>query len=190
MILIASPSCVVRTFQAEDAEDLSAASNDESIRRVMSHVFDWPYSLEAARAQIAFALKQWPERTFAIEVGGKCAGLIQAVQQPGVYARTFELGGWLGAPYRGKGYYQKARTALMRWLFETTDANRMESIVFSNNERPQETLEKTGMKLEGRERSRVWKDGVLLDRLIYGILREEFFALLGQGKGGPDDGVA
>ncbi len=184
------PICYVRTFRLEDAHNLSLAGNDESIRKVMSHVFDWPYSAQAAMGQIQFALKQWPERTFAIEVGGKCAGLIQAVQQPGVYARTYELGGWLGIPYRGRGIYCAARSELIRWLFETTDANRIESVVFSNNMRPQETIEKTGMKLEGRERARVWKDGVLLDRLIYGILREEFFQLADKEEEAPHDGVA
>ncbi len=57
------------------------------------------------------------------------------------------------------------------YAFATLEIERIEAHVFSSNPRSGRVLEKNGYTLEGRLRHSVFKDGQLLDSLLYSRLR-------------------
>jgi RimJ/RimL family protein N-acetyltransferase len=50
---------------------------------------------------------------------------------------------------------------------------RVYACVFAPNVASSRVLEKAGFELEGCHRRAVWKDGELLDELVYGLLPDE-----------------
>jgi RimJ/RimL family protein N-acetyltransferase len=75
--------------------------------------------------------------------------------------------------YWGKGYGTEAIMALLRFVFENMNLQRVDLKVFDYNQRAVRCYEKCGFKLEGRLRQAHFHDGEYHDELVMGILRNE-----------------
>ncbi|HEU5318451.1 MAG TPA: GNAT family protein [Chloroflexota bacterium] len=90
-----------------------------------------------------------------------------------------EIGYWLRTSAVGHGYMTEAVQVLTRAAFEVLDANRVEIRCDSRNTRSRAVAERCGYVLEGTlRRDAVTTDGQLRDTLVFGLVREEFEALL------------
>ena len=78
------------------------------------------------------------------------------------------------AEYRNRGYGSDALRLILRYAFEELNLNRVGLDVIANNERAIAAYERAGFRREGAMRSAVQRDGRRHDRLIMGILREEW----------------
>lgn len=79
--------------------------------------------------------------------------------------------------YWGKGYGTDAMRTVLCYAFQELNLHRVSLGVFAYNLRAIRAYEKSGFKLEGRERNVLYRDGERADALIMGILREEWEAL-------------
>lgn len=75
---------------------------------------------------------------------------------------------------RGKGYGTDALNLILRYAFYELNLNRVGLDVISYNLSAIKAYEKVGFKMEGQMRSAVLRDGKQFDRLIMGILRDEW----------------
>lgn len=81
----------------------------------------------------------------------------------------------IGEPaYRGKGYGTDAIQIILRYAFAELNLHRIGLDVISNNIRAIQAYKKAGFLQEGTLRSAVLRDGGRHDRLLMGILREEW----------------
>lgn len=81
----------------------------------------------------------------------------------------------IGNPeYRGKGYGTEALNLILRYAFYELNLNRVGLDVISYNLPAIKAYEKAGFMVEGQMRSAVLRDGKQYDRVIMGILREEW----------------
>jgi len=81
--------------------------------------------------------------------------------------------------YRRKGYGTDAVMALMYYAFEELGLNRLDSDIIEYNDASLKLyLEKCGWKKEGVRRKHIFRNGKFYDRVIVGILREEYEELL------------
>ena len=78
--------------------------------------------------------------------------------------------------YRCKGYATDAAKTILKYGFYHLGFERISSSTQENNIGSQRVLEKCGFILEGRERKAKYFAGTRHDRLIYGLLAEEYFA--------------
>ncbi|MCL1788297.1 MAG: GNAT family N-acetyltransferase [Defluviitaleaceae bacterium] len=76
--------------------------------------------------------------------------------------------------YRGKGYATDAAKTLLKYGFHHLGLERISATTQESNIGSQRVLEKCGFTLEGRERQADYFAGRRHDRLIYGLLVEEF----------------
>lgn len=76
--------------------------------------------------------------------------------------------------YWSKGYGTEATKLLIRYGFQQLNLQRISSSVYAFNERSLRLHKKVGFKEEGRLRKDVFKNGQFKDRVIFGILREEW----------------
>lgn len=76
--------------------------------------------------------------------------------------------------YRSKGYTTDAAKTILRYGFCHFGLERISATTLEHNIGSQRVLEKCGFTLEGRERKAVYIAGRRYDRLIYGILADEF----------------
>ena len=99
--------------------------------------------------------------------------------------RTATLGlGFAAAEHRGKGYGTDAAITILHHAFLDLDLRRVSAKVVEFNTAGIRSLEKVGFIHEGRERKSCYAGGRRWDRLLYGILREEYMARYGE-EGAP-----
>jgi len=89
--------------------------------------------------------------------------------------RSCSLGyGLTRIEYRNRGYATDAAMTILRYGFCHLGFERISSSTQENNIGSQRVLEKCGFVLEGRERKARYFTGRRHDRLIYGLLAEEY----------------
>lgn len=80
--------------------------------------------------------------------------------------------------YRGKGYGSDAIHLLLNYGFNELNLYRLGLDVIATNEQAIHVYERAGFKHEGAMRGAVLRDGKRADRMVMGILREEWFDLI------------
>lgn len=164
-------TCVLRPWRAGDEASLQRNADNYNVWCNLTDRFPHPYTMDDAR--------WWIEHTatvervgFAIEVDGQAVGGIGCAAKPDVYRLTGEVGYWLGEPHWGRGIVTEAVRAFVPYVFDSTDLVRLEAGVFDRNTRSARVLEKNGFVFEGRLTRGAFKDGVVMDVLLYARLRK------------------
>ncbi|MFZ4545275.1 MAG: GNAT family N-acetyltransferase [Saprospiraceae bacterium] len=163
----------IRALTSDDAEPLSNLANNRKIWLNLRDRFPHPYTLEKASDFIAMLQKEEDAMVFAIVFEGDLVGLIGLHPQVDVYAKSAELGYWVGEPYWGKGIITKAIAAVTKYGFQHRDWNRIYAGVYDYNPASMRALEKNGFLREGILRKAVFKDGQFADEHRYSLLRED-----------------
>jgi RimJ/RimL family protein N-acetyltransferase len=191
--------CEVRDWERSDKPALLRAANNRNIWRNLTHKFPHPYT-EAEADQWFEILERTPVRMhWAIQVDGQAVGGIGA--QPGegrgrglanhglrrpsgiglhadarparVDARSAHFGYWLSEPYWGRGIMSAACRAVSDLVLRDFDIERLEARVFAWNPASMRVLEKCGFEREGVLRRSVFKDGQVIDAVLYARVRHE-----------------
>ena len=166
-------SAKLRPWRRSDRDSLVKHGDN---RRVWLHLrdrFPHPYTTADAQEWLTFVGGLTEPTHFAIEIDGEAVGGIGFEVQPDVFGRTAEIGYWLGEAYWGRGVMTEAVRVVSRHAFERFDYTRLFAGVFESNPASARVLEKAGYTLEGRMRAAVFKDGRVLDNLIYARLRDD-----------------
>ena len=88
--------------------------------------------------------------------------------------RRAELGYGLARAYWGCGYATEAAGLLVRFGFERLGLMRIQAACAVENERSMRTLERLGMRREGRLAQYRWKAGAARDLYLYAITRADW----------------
>ena len=164
--------CVVRSWQADDADSLARHANSYAVWRNLRDRFPHPYTLADAEEWLQRVRDAELETDFALDVGGAAVGGIGFTIQEDVYRRSAELGYWLGEEFWGRGIATQAVRAVTAYAFATHDLCRLYAGVFEWNPASQCVLEKAGFVCEGRLRRSVVKDGQVIDQFLYAMTRD------------------
>lgn len=158
----------------------------EAIRGNRDHLFEYlPEILETmqneadAEAVIGWQSMEWQKRNLFIfgiweRATGNYVGEIY-LANPDWHVPSLELGYFVLRVSIGKGYAVEAAQATLRYAFEQMHVSRLDLQCREDNLASQKVAERCGFRLEGRQRLRHRKkDGTLVDRLWYGLLRSEW----------------
>ncbi len=165
-------SCVVRPWSTEDAVALQRHANNRKIWLNLRDVFPHPYTMEDAAAFLSFVAQETPQTTFAIAISSEAIGCIGLRLGVDVHRKTAELGYWMGEPFWGRGIMSEAVAGFVGYAFETFDLQRIYAEPFENNPASIRVLEKARFTCEGRLTASIFKDGKVLDSLLYARLRD------------------
>jgi RimJ/RimL family protein N-acetyltransferase len=162
--------CVVRDWSLDDRDSLVRSANNRNVWRNMAHRFPHPYTAKHAEQWFQF-LSRLPQRThWAIEVDGKAVGGIGVEQADGVNAKTGYFGYWLAEPYWGRGIATAAVCRTSSEVLAQYAIARLEARVYEWNPASMRVLEKCGFEREGVLRRSIFKDGQVIDSVIYARL--------------------
>ncbi len=90
-------------------------------------------------------------------------------------SRACSLGmGFSRLEYRGRGYGVEAARLILGYAFGYLGLERVSAETLEPNTAARRSLEKLGFVLEGRLRKAQYLGGQRVDRLCYGLLKEEF----------------
>lgn len=163
--------CLVREWQPADKPSLVQHANNRNVWRNLSHRFPHPYTDADADSWLSLQVTM-PEPThWALEVDGNAVGGIGVILGEGVYAKSGDFGYWLGEPYWGRGIMTAAARATTDHIFSNFDIVRLEARVFEWNAASMRVLTKCGFASEGVLRRSVFKEGQLIDAVLYARVR-------------------
>ena len=109
-----------------------------------------------------------PEPThWAIEVHGQAVGGIGVLIGEGVFAKSGRFGYWLGEEYWGRGIMTQVVKIVAPYVLSRFGLVRLDAPVFAWNPASMRVLEKCGFAREGVSSASVFKDGELVDQVLY-----------------------
>jgi ribosomal-protein-alanine N-acetyltransferase len=163
---------LLRPWRESDAESLVRYANNRKVWRNMRDAFPNPYTMRDALEWLVTVRGVSPARFFAIDIGGEAIGSIGVFPCADVYKRSAEIGYFLGEPFWSRGIMTEAVEACTRHAFDALDVVRLQAGIFEWNKASMRVLEKCGYVREGVLRKSVWKDGRLIDSMLYARLKE------------------
>nr|WP_319376158.1 GNAT family N-acetyltransferase [uncultured Methanoregula sp.] len=163
---------ILRPWSVADAESVVRHGNNPRIAACMRDGFPHPYTLADANRFIDLA-GSTKNLMLAIEVNGEAAGGIGIHYFEDVYRGTGEIGYWLSESFWGQGIVTDAVRALVPAVFRETALVRIQAGIFANNKASARVLEKCGFLREAVHKNAITKDGVLMDEIVYAILKKD-----------------
>ncbi len=161
----------IRSWSFEDKPAIVKYANNRKVWLNLRDNFPHPYTDSDADTYLQSVVDQHPETDFAIATQEEAIGGIALKVKEDVSRKSAELGYWLGEPFWGKGIATAAVGAIVEYGFSQFDIVRIWAEVFEWNPASICVLEKAGFQLEGRLRKSVYKDGKIIDKYIYAILK-------------------
>lgn len=138
---------VLRRPRAGDAEGIARLANDRTIAENTARI-PHPYTLADAEAFIALVANGGDDAFLAFAEFDGVLTMVGAGgfgEQDGVP----ELGYWLGAPYRGRGYATEMARALIDYAFEQKGAEKIAVSCRVTNTASRRVIEKCGFQWAG-----------------------------------------
>ena len=167
-MIIAGSQFMLRAYRVGDEPALVRHANNRNVWRNLADMFPHPYTPDAAREWVQRNVNDpIPHLSLAIAVDDEVVGGIGVMQKDDVYARTAEVGYWLSESYWGRGIATEALGLIVDHAFSNLGLARLEAGVFAWNPASARVLEKNGFTLEARLKNRIYKDGELVDELLY-----------------------
>ena len=162
--------CVVRDWARSDKASLIHHANNRNVWRNLTHRFPHPYTDADAENWYALLEGMSEPTHWAMEVGGQAVGAIGCLRGSGVHAKSAHFGYWLGEAYWGRGIMTAAVERVAPYVLERFGLVRLESPVFVWNPASMRVLEKCGFKREGILKASVFKDGQIIDQVLYALV--------------------
>jgi ribosomal-protein-alanine N-acetyltransferase len=159
--------CTIRSWRLDDAAPLAKHANNRKIWLGLRDLFPHPYTIDNANEFLRCELRTQPITNFSIDIDGLAVGGIGIRIGEDVYRHTAELGYWLSEDFWGHGITSEAVPAFSNYCFENFPLHRIYAEPYANNPASARVLEKAGFVLEGRLKNNVFKDGQILDSLLY-----------------------
>lgn len=162
---------MVREWRPSDKPSLLRHANNRNVWRNLSHRFPHPYTDADADAWFGLVRKSPDVPRWAIDVAGEAVGGIGVEPGEGIYAKSGRFGYWLGESFWGRGIMTAAVRQTTDYIFAHLDLVRLEAPVFEWNPASMRVLEKCGFFRESVQRRSVFKDGQLIDAVMYARVR-------------------
>lgn len=173
----------LRPVQDDDLDALVPLANDEGVARWTD--LPHPYTRGHAAKVIALAheeLRLGQSAFLAVcDVDSDELMGMTSLSNLDLESKNAEVGIWLGRPYWGNGLAMEAFDLLLEIAFQRLDLTKLYGVVLEGNEASVNLLERFGFHEEGRLRWHTKRDGTWMDKIFYGLLREEWERRIGRG---------
>lgn len=168
---------LLRSYGAEDAPLLFRAVNDNRVH--LRKWLDWVDGTMKVEHSLEF-IQQCIEKqnqqegiTLGIFSGRKIIGAI-GMHNWNHKIKKAEIGYWVDKEHQGTGILSKCLGRFVDFLFQDVNLNKIEIHFMPGNTRSARVAERLGCKVEGIIRQSIFHNGRMEDRVITGLLRDEW----------------
>jgi len=173
--MLSAPHVALRELRLSDAPSLLAMLTTEEVTRFISPP---PTTVEGFERFILWTHRQRAQGSyvcFAVVPDGyeDAVGLFQVRQlEPGF--GTAEWGFAIGSAFWGTGLFEEGARLVLDFVFEVVGTHRVEARAAVANGRGNGALKKLGAVQEGVLRKSLFRHGLYLDQILWGILDEDW----------------
>ncbi|MGZ9587341.1 GNAT family N-acetyltransferase [Paenibacillus marinisediminis] len=176
--VLESDDVVLKKVEVQDLEDVYVIYDND---RVFTYCGIIPrHNKETVKSIIEHFERDYNKRSkvkwgiFSNREQGRLVGIIEAFDF-NQKVNMVTIGYYLAEQYWGQGIASSAVKALVRFLFEDVNVNRIQAEVMPANEASKKVLLKNGLQLEGTLReAAVWSGKGVVDLEIYSALKREY----------------
>jgi ribosomal-protein-alanine N-acetyltransferase len=166
----------LRRFQPSDAADVFAYASDPEVTRFI----EWPphRTIEDSVTYVTRRLKPLGGLiSLAIEYRavGRVIGAVD-LRVTSRLRQIAEIGYTIARPFWGQGINVEATQLLIDFAFRELNLRRIQAVCDIDNRRSYRTMEKLGMTRDCVIPNARYRDGTLIDRYRYSILRRDWHA--------------
>ena len=163
----------LRTVEREDLDFLREHRNDPDVRRWLPRVH--PQNRVQVEEMFEERISGGDGVTLLVTPADDderlgCVSLFDVSPESG----RATLAAWLAPDAQGQGYGAAATELLVGYGFDERRLDRLEAGALATNDASRALLESVGFVEEGRLRNHYFVDGEHVDRVVYGLLREEW----------------
>ncbi len=169
---------ILRRFELSDAEDAYHNwTNDDEVTKYLT--WTTHKSIQTTKSYIQFNVDMYDKEpafyTWGIELRkiGQVIGNISVVNI-NEKAESVHIGYCIGKDYWNKGIMSEAFSAVIQYLFEVVEVNRIDSRHDQRNPYSGKVMEKCGLVYEGTLRQSDRNNQGICDAAWYGLLKEEW----------------
>lgn len=162
---------VLRKWQRGDEDCLVKHADNIEVAKFLKDNFPTPYTFADALQWVKFANRNINSYNLAITLNNEVIGAIGVEKQQDVYRKSAELGYWLSEEYWNKGIMTNVVKEMVELAFQNFNIVRLYAYVFSENQASAAVLEKAGFQLESVQKAAIYKNGKIMDQMIYTIVR-------------------
>ncbi len=173
--LLSAPHVTLRELRLSDAPSLLSMLTTEEVTRFISPP---PTTVDGFERFILWTHRQRAQGSyicFAVVPEGyeDAVGLFQVRQlEPGF--GTAEWGFAVGSPFWGTGMFVESARLVLDFVFDVVGTHRVEARAAVANGRGNGALKKLGAVQEGVLRKSLFRHGLYLDQILWGILDEDW----------------
>lgn len=173
----------LRPVRDDDLDELVPLANDEGVARWT----DLPHPYERGHAAKVIALAHEELRLgqsaylAVCDVDSDELMGMTSLANLDLESKNGEVGIWLGRPYWGNGLAMEAFDLLLEIAYQRLDLTKLFGVVLEGNEASVNLFERFGFQEEGRLRWHTKRDEAWMDKIFYGLLREEWERRVGRG---------
>ena len=165
---------ILRRLELGDLEDVFEYASDPAVPEFLL----WrPHeSIGYTRAYLRFISKLYKKGKmydWGITLDGKIIGTV-GFSSISLSNNSAEIGYVLNRKFWGQGIACEAVLAVLDFGFKRMDFNRIEALIFPENQRSKRVLLKCGFQCEGIRRSAMLVKGEYRDVEVFSILKKEF----------------
>jgi RimJ/RimL family protein N-acetyltransferase len=174
--LLLGPRILLRAFLLDDVPAVLAYASDPEVTRHLEwDAYDDPVTATNFIRSTRAGGTTWFARAIVLRsedrvIGGADLRIVSPRDRRG------EIGYGLARAWWGQGYATEAARLLLRLGFEALGLVRIEALCAVDNDRSARTLERLGLRREGRLAQYRWKKGQARDHYLYAITRAEWDA--------------
>jgi len=170
---------LLRRLKKSDAEDIFLKANNKNLAAVT--MLPYPYTKRTALDYITRTHRNFrtgKSYEFGIELKEtkKIIGLM-SLMDIDPKSKNAEIGYWLGEDYWRKGFGGESLEIALDFAFGELKLEKVWAKTRSKNTASRGLLEKMGFKQEGHLRRHFFDGNEYIDRVLYGILRDEYYNL-------------
>lgn len=179
-VISSVPDCTLRTLRESDIPAMLHHLDDSSMWQFLAHGFPAGALSERAVEAYLFALHETARvQCYAVATphDDRFVGCVTAHFGDSVHSRSVEYGGWVGRSHWRSGIARIATVAFTDWLFREHQVLRVFAAPYHANRAAIGTLQASGFTFEGRQRCSVFKDGQVMDQMLYAKLNPACAAL-------------
>lgn len=181
--ILHTPRLILRTPREDDVPRIVELAGDRHIAE-MTLVIPHPYLPEHALAWIAEDAKRREAGSgceFLIDYEAVVVGAIGLV--PDAASRRATTGYWIGRRYWRRGFATEALREVLRHAFGELGLLYVGAHHVAGNPASGRVMQKAGMRFENIVHQGIERDGVLHDRVNYGVFADEWRNAGGRGAG-------
>ncbi len=161
---------ILRPWETGDVNSIVKYANNKKVWRNLRDAFPFPYTIEHGKHWINIAINDKENYHFTIAINNEASGAITISRKQDVYKLSAEIGYWLGEPFWGQGIVTEAVQKLSDYVLMHSDIKRISTGIYEWNAPSMRVLEKAGFFKEARLQKSIFKDGQLVDEVIYSRL--------------------